>query len=158
MHHGCETGEAILTRLPSLMENQLKGDTGLRKRPDTCNAKGINLRNNEEENCSTSGQIEAGKTNKSMSDDALNPMQCVELQYKDLLENWLPHALQDTSSYAVDSDWLFHGRRTNRVEQDEKRRRCGSGYISSCRSGGLWARAEYLPEVGVLALPFVIPY
>lgn len=143
MNHGCETGEPILLRLPS-------------KRQEVRNTEGIiNIRNNREETCLTSRQIGAGKTNGPISDYAANSMQGVELRYKDLLENWLPPRLQDTSLYTHDSDWLFR----NREKPDEKRQRCGTGgNVSCCRSSETWARAEYLPEVGAFALPFVIPY
>ncbi|KAL8459166.1 hypothetical protein ACS0TY_036583 [Phlomoides rotata] len=150
--HG-RLSEASLMVFVIDFHDQLKA----RERAEICNTEGINLRNNREEICSTSGQIEAiarGKTVRSMpDDDAVNPMQGVELQYKNLLANWLPPQLPDTSLYTVDSDWLFRDSWKNREKQDEKRRRCGSGNISC-----VWARAEYLPEVGAFALPYVVPY
>lgn len=190
--HGCETGKAILIRLPSKTQNEFdalaqgqqfcsisggmdfpaqhKDDTGLTEGPENlcCTSEGTSnicqgftLKNNGEQICSTSGQIEAvapGKTGiRSMPNAVGNSTQGVELQYKNLLENCFPPRLQDASLCPVDIDWLFQDRRNLDV-QAEKRQRSGSDSISCSRSSALWPRAEYLHEIDAYALPFVVPF
>ncbi|KAI3460416.1 hypothetical protein Pfo_017079 [Paulownia fortunei] len=150
---------------------QNKDDTGLRDRPENfcCTSKGtsnigqgFSLRTTKEQICSTSGQIEAvapGKTGiKPMPNNAVvTSMQRVELQCKNLLENWFPPQLQDACLYPDDVEWLFQGR--NQDIRSEKRQRSGSDSISCSRSSALWPRAEYLHDgTDAYALPFTVPY
>ncbi|KAL6527473.1 hypothetical protein OROGR_016563 [Orobanche gracilis] len=129
------------------VENTLKG--------------GCNLKNNsEQQKCSSFGQIKGKNGIKSTPESVLSPMQKMDLQYKNLLENRFQPQIQDMCLYTDDLDWLLKGRNQDDQEtRAEKKRRFASDSSLSCsKSVGLWLRAEYLREVDVYALPFTVPY
>ncbi|KAL0295256.1 UNVERIFIED_CONTAM: hypothetical protein Sradi_6844400 [Sesamum radiatum] len=124
---------------------------------------GITLRPNIEQVCSTSGQIEAvapSKTGtKSVNKVVPTAVQRLELQYKNLLEKWVPPRSEDGCVYAddPDSDWLFDCKDKNETHAKKKQRR-GSDSVSCSRSSTWWPHTEYLHEIDVYALPFTVPY
>ncbi|KAL0323206.1 UNVERIFIED_CONTAM: hypothetical protein Sangu_1939900 [Sesamum angustifolium] len=123
----------------------------------------ITLRTNSVQVCSTSGQIAVvapGKTAvKSVNKAVPTSVQKLELQYKNLLEKWVPPRLENGCLYAddPDSDWLFDCKDKNNIHA-KKRQRCGSDSISCSRSSTWWPHTEYLHEIDVYALPFSVPY
>ncbi|KAL6504459.1 hypothetical protein OROGR_026382 [Orobanche gracilis] len=129
------------------VENTLKG--------------GCNLKNNsEQQKCSSFVQIKVENGIKSTPKAVLTPMQKMDLQYKNLLENRFPTQIQDLCLYTDDLDWLLKGRNQDDQETraEKKRRFANDSSLSCSRSVGLWPRAEYLHEVDVYALPFTVPY
>ncbi|KAL6522076.1 hypothetical protein OROMI_031953 [Orobanche minor] len=128
------------------VENTLKGE---------CNLKN----NSEQQKCSSFIQIK-GKNGIKSPKAVLTPMQKMDLQYKNLLENGFPPQIQDLCLYTDDLDWLLTGRNQDDQETraEKKRRFANDSSLSCSRSVGLWLRAEYLHEVDVYALPFTVPY
>ncbi|KAK4387443.1 hypothetical protein Sango_2350900 [Sesamum angolense] len=151
---------------------QSKDDIGRRNRLENTHStvKGtsnieqfINLRTNSEQVCSTSGQIAVvapGKTGvQSVNKAVPTSVQKLELQYKNLLEKWVPPRPENGCLYAddPDSDWLFDCKDKNNIHA-KKRQKCGSDSVSCSRSSTWWPNTEYLHEIDVYALPFSLPY
>ncbi|MCD9560041.1 hypothetical protein HAX54_018470 [Datura stramonium] len=67
----------------------------------------------------------------------------IELQYKNLIENWLPPSLQsDNLDIEDDQAWLFQ-RKPKRTHAEEKNV-CSND--TTCGSSTLWPRAQYIHE------------
>ncbi|KAK4434638.1 hypothetical protein Salat_0626600 [Sesamum alatum] len=141
--------------------NRLENTHSAVKSPSNIKEGGITVRSNSEQVCSTSGQIEAvapSKTGiKSVNKTVPTSLQKLELQYKNLLENWEPPRPEDGYLYADDPDWLFHDK-DKKTTHAKKRQRCGSNSISCSRSSTWRPHKEYLHEIDVYALPFTVPY
>lgn len=80
----------------------------------------------------------------------------VELQYRNLIKNWVPQPLRCEHADLDDQGWLFRTR---------KNHRCGVGTskssldCSTFEGSSLWPpRACYLPEAEIYALPYTIPF
>lgn len=81
----------------------------------------------------------------------------IELQYKNLIENWLPPSLQsDNLDVDDDQSWLFQRKpKHTRVEG----KNVGSNDTSCGNSSSLWQpRAQYLPVADLYALPYTVPF
>ncbi|XP_020550911.1 uncharacterized protein LOC110012291, partial [Sesamum indicum] len=124
-------------------------------------AQGLSRRTDREQICSTSGQINpvtAVKTGiPSASNTVMTPMQRMELQYKNLIENWIPPKWLDSSLNSDDEqDWLFLGK--NEGQRAEKRQKAGNDSLPCSSSSAIWPHAQYLQDVDVYALPFTVPF
>ncbi|KAL0360521.1 UNVERIFIED_CONTAM: hypothetical protein Sradi_3736600 [Sesamum radiatum] len=110
--------------------------------------------------CSTSGHINpvaAVKTGiPSVNNKVMTPMQRMELQYKNLIENWNPPQWQDSSLDSDEQDWLFQGK--NEGKRAEKRQKAGNDSLPCSSSSAIWPHAQYLQDVDVYALPFTVPF
>lgn len=80
----------------------------------------------------------------------------VELQYRNLIKNWVPQPLQFEHADLDDQGWLFGTRKNNG---------CGVKILKSSldrstfEGFSLWPpRACYLPEADIYALPYTIPF
>ncbi|KAI4325418.1 hypothetical protein MLD38_030821 [Melastoma candidum] len=78
-----------------------------------------------------------------------------ELHYIDLIENWAPPQYQSLSVDLDDQNWLFEGKQkpchgTDRckVEQDS--------LVNT--SSTAWPLSQLLPDLGIYALPYAVPY
>ncbi|KAI3464809.1 hypothetical protein Pfo_021472 [Paulownia fortunei] len=153
------------THFPS----QNKDDTGLRRRSEDfcCTSEGTSnigqglVRRTDKEQISLTSQliktVAAGKTQIPSANDAvMTSMQREELQYKNLIENWVPPQWQDATPDTDDLDWLFQGK--NQDIRAKKRQISGNDSISCSSSSALWPCAQYLQEVDVFALPFTVPF
>ncbi|KAL0438396.1 UNVERIFIED_CONTAM: hypothetical protein Slati_2322600 [Sesamum latifolium] len=123
-------------------------------------AQGLPQRTDTEQICSTSGQrnpVNAVKTGiPSANNKVMTPMQRMELQYKNLIENWIPPQWQDSSLDSDEQDWLFQGK--NEGKRAEKRQKAGNDSLPCSSSSAIWPHAQYLQEVDVYALPFTVPF
>ncbi|CAI9763807.1 unnamed protein product [Fraxinus pennsylvanica] len=86
---------------------------------------------------------------------ALTPIKRLELQYKNLVENWVPHALHPLANDPDDQEWL---QSKDKDVCAEKRFRSSSDAISRSSSLALWPQSRYLPDVDICALPYVVPF
>ncbi|KAL0314553.1 UNVERIFIED_CONTAM: hypothetical protein Sangu_2299700 [Sesamum angustifolium] len=120
----------------------------------------LSRRSDREQICSTSEQINPVTMVQtgipSAKNTVMTPMQRMELQYKNLIENWIPHQWQDASLDSDDQDWLFQGK--NEDEGAEKRQKAGNDSLPCSSSSASWAHAQYLQDVDVYALPFTVPF
>ncbi|KAK9286010.1 hypothetical protein L1049_025213 [Liquidambar formosana] len=79
----------------------------------------------------------------------------LELQFRNLLENWIPPSIQTEHTDFEDQDWLFETTQNqNHVAKGPKA--CSDGL--SCGNSTPWSRVCYLPEADIYALPFTIPF
>ncbi|XP_073145353.1 uncharacterized protein [Henckelia pumila] len=92
-----------------------------------------------------------------LPDAVRSSIQRRELKYNKLIETWLPPQLEDTCLDTDDLDWLFGGK--NQGIRTEKRLKSECDNMSCSSSSTLWQpHARLLPEVGVHALPFTVPF
>ncbi|CAA3021496.1 Hypothetical predicted protein [Olea europaea subsp. europaea] len=87
---------------------------------------------------------------------ALTPMQRLELQYKNLVENWVPPDLHTLANDLDDQEWLFQ--RKDKDVCAVKRIRSSADAISCSNSLALWPQSRYLPDADICALPYVVPF
>ncbi|XP_024630341.1 uncharacterized protein [Medicago truncatula] len=90
--------------------------------------------------------VDALEANKTVDDES----RCVESLYKSLLHiQPIAYELFD----ALDQDWLFSSVKIEAKHVSKKQKtdafRC---------SKSLWPRAQFMPEVNILALPYTIPF
>ncbi|KAL0325898.1 UNVERIFIED_CONTAM: hypothetical protein Sradi_5159100 [Sesamum radiatum] len=120
----------------------------------------LSRRSDREQICSTSEQINPVTVVQtgipSTKNTVMTPMQRMELQYKNLIENWIPPQWQDASLDSDDQDWLFQGK--NEDKRAEKRQKAGNDSLPCSSSSASWAHAQYLQDVDVYALPFTVPF
>ncbi|KAK4429407.1 hypothetical protein Salat_1241100 [Sesamum alatum] len=150
----------------TLFPSQNKDDISLRhSRGNVCCAsqgtsnigQGLSRKTDREQICSTSGQISpvtAVKTGiPSANNTVMTPMQRMELQYKNLIENWVPPQWQDSSD---GQDWLFQGKTEGK--RAEKRQKGANDSLPYSSSSAVWPHVQYLQDVDVYALPFTVPF
>lgn len=72
-----------------------------------------------------------------------------------VMENWIPPPFQFTLHDADDEEWLFGTASQNR--RRSKRSKADSEV--SCRTGSTqWPKAQLLPEAGIYALSYTVPF
>ncbi|KAF9589794.1 hypothetical protein IFM89_028729 [Coptis chinensis] len=75
-----------------------------------------------------------------------------DVQLREMLDNWVPSAVQFEQMDAENLEWLFHP-----SKHEAKRSKVSDG--ASCRENpSLWPRDCYLPEVDIYALPYTVLY
>lgn len=107
--------------------------------------------------CSTSQQaqnaVEKSVSAASRSKRVEKPLHKDELQFRNLIENWVPSSLTDLG-HDDDQDWLLKRRKLEDT--------CTKKPIAStnmlCGSSALLPRAQYLQDAEIFALPFTIPF
>ncbi|CAI9777904.1 unnamed protein product [Fraxinus pennsylvanica] len=109
---------------------------------------------------SASRQMEAAAQGKlgtsSGANTVLTPMQRLELQYMNLVDNWVPPELHALANYPNDQEWLSQ-RKDNDV-RGEKTFRSSGDTVSCSSSSALWPQSRYLPDADIYALPFLVPF
>ncbi|XVF63655.1 hypothetical protein PTKIN_Ptkin09bG0104200 [Pterospermum kingtungense] len=85
-----------------------------------------------------------------------NRLQKAALQYKSLIEDWMPLPLQVELDDDDDNDngWLFETKRQG--ESAFKRSEVDSNF--SCAGATSYPRAHFLPEAEIYALPYSVPF
>ncbi|KAI4331379.1 hypothetical protein MLD38_029570 [Melastoma candidum] len=78
-----------------------------------------------------------------------------ELHYIDLIENWTPPLYQSLSVDLDDQNWLFEGKQKPR--QDTYRCKVEQGSLVNTSSTA-WPLSQLLPDLGIYALPYAVPY
>ncbi|RZC44943.1 hypothetical protein C5167_037891 [Papaver somniferum] len=180
------SGNSVLIKLPLQKHKDIELPTSnsvLIKSP-LQKHKDIDLRTSNEQACSVSGRTEiitiprgelaslrASKQSCSTSgrnelhtQDVHVPTKCssksaprgVDLQFRDLIENWVPPTLQLYRTDFDDQEWLFEVNPQRRHEA--KRLKPSSIDIDSCRGSSGWPRACYLPAADIYALPYTVPF
>ncbi|CAA3029275.1 eukaryotic translation initiation factor 5B-like [Olea europaea var. sylvestris] len=121
---------------------------------------GFPTRTDQELIFSASRQMEVAAQGKlgtsSGANTVLTPMQRLELQYKDLVENWVPPELHALVNYPDDQEWLSQSK-DNDV-RSEKRFRSSGDAVPCSSSLSLWPQSRYLPDADIYALPFTVPF
>ncbi|KAL2503952.1 hypothetical protein Adt_19573 [Abeliophyllum distichum] len=121
---------------------------------------GFPTRTDQELVFSASRQTESaaqGKLGTSSGANAvLTPTQRLELQYKNLVENWVPSELHNLANDPNDQEWLFQSK--DKGVRPEKRFRSSGDGMSCSSSLALWPQSKYLPDADIYALPFVVPF
>ncbi|KAL0351735.1 UNVERIFIED_CONTAM: hypothetical protein Scaly_1562200 [Sesamum calycinum] len=149
-------GNIIRIRLPSKKPNESDASDRGASNVAQC----LSRRSDREQICSTSEQINPVTVVQtgipSTKNTVMTPMQRMELQYKNLIENWIPPQWQDASLDSDDQDWLFQGK--NEDKRAEKRQKAGNDSLPCSSSSASWAHAQYLQDVDVYALPFTVPF
>ncbi|XP_073286321.1 uncharacterized protein [Primulina huaijiensis] len=110
---------------------------------------------------STSGKSEPAAPAKTGTPFVLDAIEVSKksskaMQYKNLIENWVPPSLRDASSSPEDLDWLFSSK--DHGLPSERRQKIENDVFCSSSSSLLQPRAQLLPEFNVYALPFTVPY
>ncbi|MCL7050542.1 hypothetical protein MKW94_009397 [Papaver nudicaule] len=80
----------------------------------------------------------------------------IDLQFRDLIENWVPPTLQIYQTDFDDQEWLFEMKPQRRHEA--KRLKPSSNDVDLCRGSSGWPRACYLPAADIYALPYTVPF
>ncbi|XAR64210.1 hypothetical protein NMG60_11024466 [Bertholletia excelsa] len=80
-------------------------------------------------------------------------IQKAESLYHELVESWVPPALETLQMDLDEEDWLFQSKRRT---DGERPKTCGDAACAS--SGSMWPQATYLAEADVYALPFAVPF
>ncbi|XP_019152787.1 PREDICTED: myb-like protein X isoform X3 [Ipomoea nil] len=106
--------------------------------------------------CSTSQQaqnaVETHVSAASRPKRVEKPMHKDELQFRNLIENWVPSSLNDLGD--DDQDWLFKRRK----HDDTNAKKAIASTAMLCGSAALWPRAQYLQDADIFALPYTIPF
>lgn len=77
------------------------------------------------------------------------------LEFKNLVEDWVLPTLQSELTSFDDEDWLFQ-KKQNHISSVES---CKDGNVGLSQiNSTTWPQASYLPEAGIYALPFVVPF
>ncbi|KAK8266053.1 hypothetical protein V6Z11_D12G216800 [Gossypium hirsutum] len=77
------------------------------------------------------------------------------LQLKNLVEDWVMPTLQSELTSSSDDDWLFQKKQNLNTEvKTHKDGNLNSNQMSSAT----WPRACFLPEAGIYALAFTVPF
>ncbi|KAL6995864.1 hypothetical protein U1Q18_005998 [Sarracenia purpurea var. burkii] len=123
---------------------------------DVC-SQSFTPRSNKEQSCSTSGGIiisnpwaTYGSTSSENGNRVLSSL------YEDLVENWVPPLLSMEEQKDIEElEWLFQRKKG---PDREKRSIASCDVLCGTESSTLWPRAQYLPEAGLYALPFTVPF
>ncbi|XVE56189.1 hypothetical protein DITRI_Ditri03aG0217800 [Diplodiscus trichospermus] len=83
-----------------------------------------------------------------------NEMQKAALQYKTLIEDWMPLPLQVLQNDDEGDDWLFM--KKQKAKPIAKMSEVHSDV--TCASSTSFPRAHFLPEAQIYALPYVVPF
>ncbi|KAI3913970.1 hypothetical protein MKW98_010782 [Papaver atlanticum] len=172
------SGNSVLIKLPLQKHKDIELPTSnsvLIKSP-LQKHKDIDLRTSNEQACSVSGRTEiitiardefpslraskqscstSGRNELHVQDDVHVP-RGTDLQFRDLIENWVPPTLQLYRTDFDDQEWLFEMNPQRRHEA--KRLKPSSIDIDSCRGSSGWPRACYLPAADIYALPYTVPF
>ena len=76
--------------------------------------------------------------------------------YQSPIDNWVLPLLQSIPNDCGDEDWLFKTKPESC--RDSKRYKASNEVLSGCTSRTLWPQALWLPEPGLSALPFTVPF
>lgn len=105
-----------------------------------------------------SGQERTDTRRSRETSSHINEIWRAESAYKTLTENWVPdppmHQLWQND---FDDEDFFLASRKKQDKQESKRHKTNIE-VSCSRSSGLWPQAEYLLDVGICALPYVVPF
>nr|GMC52200.1 myb-like protein X isoform X3 [Ipomoea batatas] len=109
--------------------------------------------------CSTSQQtqnvVEKSVSAASRPKRVEKPMHKDALQFRNLIENWVPSSSNDPGD--DDQDWLFKRRKHDNTNAAKKP--IASTTTMLCGSSALLLpRAQYLQDADIFALPFTIPF
>ncbi|XP_062021655.1 uncharacterized protein LOC133738207 [Rosa rugosa] len=78
------------------------------------------------------------------------------LLHQSLIGNWVQPLLQTAHDDCGDEDWLFETKQENK--RGFERFKASNEVVSRCTSQTLWPQAHWLPEPGLSALPFTVPF
>ncbi|KAI3922604.1 hypothetical protein MKX01_006293 [Papaver californicum] len=112
-----------------------------------------------EQSCSTSGRNELhaqDDVHVSTSCGSKSAPRGIDLQFRDLIENWVPPTLQLYRTDFDDQEWLFE--MNPQRKHEAKRLKPSSNDIDSCCGSFGWPRAFYLPAADMYALPYTVPF
>ncbi|WCJ35071.1 hypothetical protein M5689_016339 [Euphorbia peplus] len=111
------------------------------------------------DNCSADlkvNQIAGNETITDFSSSRSRKQHKVDLQYKSLIEDWIPPTLELYQDIFDDS-WFLESQ-----EQDPGCKRLklsqGDQPCNQSSSSSLWPCARYLPEADIFALPYTLPF
>nr|GMC50289.1 myb-like protein X isoform X3 [Ipomoea batatas] len=108
--------------------------------------------------CSTSQQtqnaVEKSVSATSRPKRVEKPMHKDALQFRNLIENWVPSSSNDLGD--DDQDWLFKRRKHDNTNAAKKP--IASSTMLCGSSALLLPRAQYLQDADIFALPFTIPF
>ncbi|XP_004291343.1 PREDICTED: DNA ligase 1 [Fragaria vesca subsp. vesca] len=93
----------------------------------------------------------------STSDQKLSTCDHAEdVLHQSLIVNWVQPLLQSVLDDYGDQDWLFETKREN--SHGSKRFKASNEVLSGYTSQTFWPQARWLPESGLSALPFTVPF
>ncbi|KAK1295714.1 hypothetical protein QJS10_CPB15g00414 [Acorus calamus] len=177
-----KTGSVLIIRLPSIKRKHLEPpcedepSTSCRAEPTFESASCRTKTTIERGEPSTSRRAEATlqRTEPSTSCMAEATLQTrapstdyraeskMEAEYANLINKWQPPPMQFECTEPEDLDWLLGTKQQQHNQQALKR--CGSSELTSATGSGktitpCWPpRACYLPEAGIYALPYTVPF
>ncbi|XP_010265994.1 PREDICTED: protein FAM133 isoform X2 [Nelumbo nucifera] len=107
--------------------------------------------------CSTSRRNEVVAEDRTGTCTSSFPAESDEMKielrkYRDLIQNWVPPAIQSEYNEFDNQDWLFE------VRHESKKVKVDGGSSSHGTSSDPWPRCCYLREVDIYALPFTVPF
>lgn len=76
--------------------------------------------------------------------------------HESLIQSWVQPLLQSVLNDYGDEEWLFETKQENRY--GSKRFKATNEVVPCCTSPMLWPQAHWLPEHGLCALPFTVPF
>ncbi|KAI3960602.1 hypothetical protein MKX01_003776 [Papaver californicum] len=163
----CSSGNSVLIKLPLQKHKDIELPTS---NEQVCSVSGrteiIPMAKDDlpslracEQSCSTSGRSELHAQDDfhvSTSRGSESAPQGIDLQFRDLIENWVPPTLQLYRTDFDDQEWLFEMNPQRRHEA--KRLKPSNNDIDSCPGSSGWPRACYLPAADMYALPYTVPF
>ncbi|KAL9275905.1 hypothetical protein AKJ16_DCAP17305 [Drosera capensis] len=82
-------------------------------------------------------------------------MQKMAAKYRDLMDTWAPPHLPIVLDEVDDQDWVFARKG---IDDNSVTRPKVEGFDPSCGTSAAQPRAVYLPDVGIYALPYTVPF
>lgn len=96
-------------------------------------------------------------TDKAEVTPASSGLSPIELQFRNLIENWVPPPMQAHYTEFDDQKWLFESKKKDCTAKVASTKvACSKGL--SCGNSISWPRACFLPEAEIYALPYTIPF